>query len=272
MTRNLSLVPSRECAVPLRITEFQPVASRVAAAASRPQASQAWDVRAVEFRAWDVPTLRTRLDDVIAVYRAAFLDVYERDPDRAAAERRAHARTHLDRPGIRAVAALIPAQDAAARRGVGATQDAPPHAEEPATAARSRDELIGFAYGHPGRDGQWWHDVVTRSVPPAVARTWFSDCFEVVELHVLPEWQGQDMGRTLLRMLLSEADEDTAALSALADPRTRARRLYDSERFRPLHERFRFPGSPTEYAILVKRLRPPSAREAADVAPAATRF
>ena len=101
-------------------------------------------------------------------------------------------------------------------------------------------------------------------------QTWFSDCFEVVELHVLPDWQGQGIGRTLLRMLLSEAREETAALSALAGPDTRARRLYDSEWFHPLHDRFRFPGSPTEYAILVKRLRQPNGH-ALGSAPAVTR-
>jgi GNAT superfamily N-acetyltransferase len=203
--------------------------------------SQAMQLQAVSFQVWDVPTLRARLDEVVAVYRAAFLDVYERDPDRAAAERRAHARTHLDRPALRAVAALAPS-----------------------------DRLVGFAYGHPGRGGQWWHDVVTRSLPPALAQTWFSDCFEVVELHVLPDWQGHGIGRRLLRMLLSEAHEQTAALSALAGSETRARRLYDSERFHPLHDRFRFPGSPTEYAILVKRLRQPNG-QALGSAPAVAR-
>jgi GNAT superfamily N-acetyltransferase len=214
-------------------------------AASEVVTSRAGNLRAVQFQVWDVPTLRTRLDEVVAVYRAAFLDVYERDPDRAAAERRVHARTHLERPGVRAVAALAPATPV------------PPA------------ELVGFAYGHPGRDGQWWHDVVTRSVPPTVARTWFGDCFEVVELHVLPDWQGRGIGRTLLRMLLSQARTETAALSALAGPDTRARRLYDSEQFHPLHDRFRFPGSPTEYAILVKRLRPASRHDARDGAPVA---
>ena len=264
-TRNLSPVTSRERTVKVQAPRFQLVKLQNVK-------SQAV-LRNVRFQVWDVPTLRTRLDEVVAVYRAAFLDVYERDPERATAERRAHARSHLDRRGIRAVAAHVPAallppgpvsEDPVPSGTDGATDNAP-HIVVPA------DRLVGFAYGHPGRGGQWWHDVVTRSVPSSVAQTWFGDCFEIVELHVLPDWQGHGIGRRLLRMLLSEAREETAALSALASPDTRARRLYDSEQFHPVHDRFRFPGSPTEYAILVKRLRQPNGRDGLGSAQALTR-
>ncbi len=86
--------------------------------------------------------------------------------------------------------------------------------------------------------------------------TWLGDCLEIVEFHVLPEFQGRGLGRKLLRELLREAPERTAALSALELPDSRARRLYASEGFIPLLSNFRFPGSWIEYAVLGKRLTP----------------
>ncbi|MBX6391347.1 MAG: GNAT family N-acetyltransferase [Frankia sp.] len=175
--------------------------------------------------------MRGRLGDVIAVYKAAFLDVHEADPERAARDRLAHARRHVERRDLRAVAALRP-----------------------------DDTLVGIVYALPGREGQWWHDVVTSALPPAVARHWLSDCLEIVELHVLPDHQGNGIGRALLRELLRDAPYRTAALSALELPDSRARRLYASEGFVPLLSDFRFPGSHTPYAVLAKELPPASRR------------
>ena len=181
------------------------------------------DVRLVR---WSPARMRARLDDVIAVYKAAFLDVHEPDPVRAARDRAAHARRHFDRRDLRAVVALTP-----------------------------DDTIVGIAYGLPGRPGQWWHDVVTQALPEPVAAYWLSDCLEVVELHVLPEYQGRGIGRGLLRELLRDVPHRTAALSALEPPGSPARRLYASEGFVPLLSNFLFPGSLTEYAVLAKELR-----------------
>jgi GNAT superfamily N-acetyltransferase len=175
--------------------------------------------------------MRARLAEVIAVYKAAFLDVHEADPVRAAHDRLTHARRHTDRRDLRAVAAL--------------TAD---------------DELVGITYAMPGRSGQWWHDVVAGALPPAVATHWLQDCLEIVELHVLPDHQGQGVGRALLRELLRDVPYRTAALSALELPGSRARRLYASEGFVPLLSDFRFPGSYTPYAVLGKELPPPGPR------------
>jgi GNAT superfamily N-acetyltransferase len=175
--------------------------------------------------------MRRRLDDVVAIYRAAFLDHYEADPARAAADRRAFISRHLDRPDLRAFVAL----------------------DDDGKA------LLAFTYGYRGVAGQWWHDVVAGGLGAAAGREavldWLSDCLEVVELHVLPGWQGRGLGRALLRELLASATERTAALSALDDPALPARRLYASEGFLPLLTDFRFPGGDRPYAVLAKRLR-----------------
>ncbi len=186
------------------------------------------DVTGIRLERWSPAQLNARLPDVMRVYRRAFLDVHEAFPARAEIERTAHARSHLQRPGVRAVAAL----------------DGP--------------RLVGIGYGQPGAHGQWWHDVVTTAYSaaagPEAAADWLESCFEVVELHVLPSHQGRGIGRDVLRSLLADANERTAALSALEPDGSPARRLYAAEGFIPLLADFRFPGGPTRYAVLAKRL------------------
>src|SRR4051812_13661797 len=186
----------------------------------------------VEIQRWTPDQMADRLPDVMTVYRRAFLDLHERDPARAESDRTAHARTHVHRPGLRVVAALAPDQDLPA----------------------DRSPLVGVAYGQPGARGQWWHDTVVAAVPPDVAQRWLSDTFEVVELHVLPDYQGRGLGRRLLRALLDGCGRRTAALSALELPDSPARRLYAGEGFVPLLSNFTFAGGGTPYAVLVKRL------------------
>jgi GNAT superfamily N-acetyltransferase len=186
----------------------------------------------VQLQQWTPAQMAARLPDVMTVYRRAFLDLHEADPARAESERTAHARTHVYRPGLRVVAAL--AEDS----------DLPP----------DKAPLVGVAYGQPGARGQWWHDTIVAALAEDVAREWMSDCFEIVELHVLPEYQGQGLGRRLLRELLDGCGRRTAALSALELPDSPARRLYASEGFIPLLRDFPFAGGGTPYAVLVKKL------------------
>jgi GNAT superfamily N-acetyltransferase len=182
----------------------------------------------IRIESWTAAQLAARLPDVMRVYRRAFLDVHEPFPARAEIERTAHARSHLQRPGLRGVAAL------------------------------EGERLVGIGYGQPGSAGQWWHDVVVTAVSAdrgrAEAEDWLGSCFEVVELHVVPNHQGHGIGRRVLQQLLAEADERTAALSALEPDGSPARRLYTAQGFIPLLEQFRFPGGPTRYAVLAKRL------------------
>jgi GNAT superfamily N-acetyltransferase len=182
----------------------------------------------IHIESWTAAQLAARLPDVMRVYRRAFLDVHEPFPARAEIERTAHARSHLQRPGLRGVAAL------------------------------DGDRLVGIGYGQPGAPGQWWHDVVVAAVSADRGRDdaedWLGSCFEVVELHVLPTHQGHGIGRRVLTQLLAECGQRTAALSALEPDGSPARKLYTAQGFVPLLEQFRFPGGPTRYAVLAKRL------------------
>lgn len=172
-----------------------------------------------------VEVFGTRMADLLAVYRSAFLVVHEPDPDRATAERLAIMQRHA-----RAERLLVATVDDAAG-------------------------LAGFCYGFRGRSGQWWHDTVWRGVGGSDrAQQWFGDCREIAELHVRPDAQGKGLGRALLRAALAGAQESTAALSVLDAEDSPARHLYAAEGFTPLLEGFRFPGNATSYAVLAKVL------------------
>jgi len=181
---------------------------------------------AVRLETWTGAQAGARVDDVMTVYREAFLDVFEADPPRAARERRVHVGAHLARADVTVLAAI----DAS-------------------------DQLVGVTYSVPGRRGIWWHDVVAGALSAAEAAEWMTDVVEVVELHVLPTAQGRGLGRALLRGLLAASPARTAALSALDDDSLPARHLYAAEGFQPLLQGFRFPGGDTSYAVLAKRLR-----------------
>jgi len=124
-------------------------------------------------------------------------------------------------------------------------------------AVTGEGDGVAFGYGFHGRPGQWWHDVVTAELArtdPAGVRRWFADSFEVAELHVLPEWQGNGIGRAVLHRLVQARRERTAVLSTHTGP-TPARGLYLSSGFVDLITGFRFPGTPDrEFTIMAAPL------------------
>lgn len=139
------------------------------------------------------------------------------------------------------------------------------HAGNPAfravtvTAAGARDgggpggPVIAFAYGFRGAGGQWWHDVVRTGIAAAAgertAAAWLADCFEIAEVHVRPEYQGQGIGRSMLLSLTAGCPHRTAVLSTL-DAASPARRLYSSMGFKDLLRSFSFPGNGPPYAVM----------------------
>jgi ribosomal protein S18 acetylase RimI-like enzyme len=178
-----------------------------------------------------------RLDDVVAVYgeamgyRPELLDA-----------RRGYIATHVRRPGFRAVATLS-----------------------------TEGQLVGFGYGYTSAPGQWWHDQVRAALDDASRKTWLTDCFEVVELHVRPPAQGHGLGSRQLRALLTMAAGATTLLSTPeADETTsRAWRLYRRFGFVDVLRDFRFPGDERAFAVLGHELplTPPAAQQGATPAP-----
>ncbi|WP_084956760.1 GNAT family N-acetyltransferase [Thermoactinospora rubra] len=158
-----------------------------------------------------------RLDEVIDIYAAAMRPPVEQLPGR-----KAIMRGHAAYPAFRCLFAEL------------------------------YGRAVGFAYGFHGAPGQWWHDVVHRALADKaggqVADAWLGDAFELAEIHVLPDYQGKGIGRTLLVELCRERRERSVVLSTHDQP-TVARHLYRSMGFIDLLTQFVFPGGRELYAI-----------------------
>src|SRR3954467_8741502 len=99
----------------------------------------------VELQHWTPDQMAFRMPDVMRVYRRAFLDLHEADPARAEAERAAHARTHVHRPGLRVVAALAPDPiSSSSTDGTSSTVGT-----SGAVGFGESAPLVGVAYGQP---------------------------------------------------------------------------------------------------------------------------
>jgi ribosomal protein S18 acetylase RimI-like enzyme len=174
----------------------------------------------VELQVWPGSELTARVDDAMAIYVAAM--GYHASAGRA---RAAATRSHTRYPGFASVAAVhLPS-----------------------------NRLVGFGYGYSSRPGQWWHDLVRRAVEPGTADAWMGDAFELSELHVSPDSQGQGIGRAVLTALADRVEESTMLLST-PDAETRAFRLYTDLGFVALARRHRFPGDGRPFAVLGARL------------------
>ena len=172
-------------------------------------------VRVVEL---DRTELGRRADEVLDVYAEA-MEV----STATARSRRSILAAHLDRDGLRALAAV------------------------------DGDRMVGVAYGYLGAPGQWWHDQVRAALTDEVAQSWLESAFEVCELHVRPGLHGTGLGRDLLLALLSGTPARTAVLTT-PDAETRARGFYRRGGWVDLVRDLRFPGDPRTFAVLGLRL------------------
>jgi ribosomal protein S18 acetylase RimI-like enzyme len=184
----------------------------------------------VDYRELGPGEFRSSIRALVAVYAAAM-----NPPDRTLSGREAIMERHAASPGFRGFTALADGL------------------------------LAGFIYGFHGETGQWWHDMVAAAPPPGGGGPpppaegtgpgfmgpggWLDDSFEIAELHVLPPWQGNGIGRSLLLSVTDGRPERTAVLST-ADAPTRARRLYRGVGFTDLLTDFRFSGTEPPYAVM----------------------
>lgn len=165
---------------------------------------------------------RAQLADCIAEVLEVYAEAMQVHPS-AARGRRSVMRTHLDRAGLRAVAAL------------------------------DGTRLVGVGYGYLGGPGQWWHDHVRAALTAEQAAEWLDDAFEVCELHVRPGLQGTGVGRAVLDQLLGSTSAGTSVLTT-PDAETRARRFYRAGGWVDLVGKLVFPGDPRSFAVLGRRL------------------
>lgn len=90
--------------------------------------------------------------------------------------------------------------------------------------ARAEERIVGFAYGFTGERGQWWSDRIAEAAPE-IATEWIGGHFEIVELAVMVEAQGQGLGAALHDVLVADLPNEKALLTTYTDDRP-APRLY----------------------------------------------
>ncbi|MCW4355414.1 GNAT family N-acetyltransferase [Hoyosella sp. YIM 151337] len=152
-------------------------------------------------------------------------------------------------------------------RGVGAVL--PERAEPPSRAETSQlapvlgahlAPLVGVAYGYSGAPEQWWYKQVHAGLEahhgPMGADHILEDYFELTELHVHPEAQGQGVGNALIGALLDARPESSVLLSTpeIAEEDNRAWRLYRRLGFADVLRDFHFDGDPRPFAVLGREL------------------
>ena len=111
------------------------------------------------------------------------------------------------------------------------------------------DRILGFAYGYTTHAGQWWNDSLANALKPQIADQWLAHSFQLAEIAVSPESQGQGIGGRLHDHLLEGLPHRRAVLSTLATE-TVAYRLYRKRGWVILLDQYFFPGVTRAYRIM----------------------
>lgn len=94
--------------------------------------------------------------------------------------------------------------------------------------------LLGFGWCFVGERGQYWPDLVVRTLPVEITDGWVGGHLEVVELAVAPEARGRGVGGGLLDLMTATRGERRGLLGTSADEDDPAVRLYRSRGWRRL--------------------------------------
>ncbi|WP_173010045.1 N-acetyltransferase [Mycolicibacterium sp. P9-64] len=179
--------------------------------------------------------MNRRLGDALAVYVEAM-----RYPRGTEEQRATMWLEHSRRRGWKAVAAV----------------DAP-HADADLADA----PLIGVAYGYCGAPDQWWQQQVIIGLKRGGSdnshiAALMNSYFELTELHIRPDAQGQGLGEALARRLLEGRGEPHVLLSTpeINGEANRAWRLYRRLGFTDVIRGYHFAGDPRPFAILGRSL------------------
>nr|VDG63249.1 ribosomal-protein-alanine N-acetyltransferase [Streptococcus thermophilus] len=121
--------------------------------------------------------------------------------------------------------------------------------------------LAGVAYGFNGTPDRWWDQQLRvglrqQSVPDHICRQLTSNYFEVAEIHVAPELQGQGTGRALIHELLAHTGRKYVLLSTPEVPAeaNAAFGLYRSLGFNDVLRDFLYAGDSRPFAVLGRTL------------------
>lgn len=110
-------------------------------------------------------------------------------------------------------------------------------------------EVLGFAYGYTSTPGQFYRSRIETALGPALSERWLGDCFEFVELGVIPRARRQGIGGYLHDALLHGLPHRTAVLTTWVG-NTPARALYASKGWQVLLEPWHSAPDGEPYVIL----------------------
>ncbi|WP_225846528.1 GNAT family N-acetyltransferase [Streptomyces sp. HPF1205] len=156
---------------------------------------------------------------------------------------------HVDEAlGVQAVAFGLGPDEVAIRRQIVLRHLASPGAR--AFAAYTDDgRMVGFVYGQPNDRSHWWSSVVQPYLRDRGNDFWLDDSFVITELHVLPAFQNQGIGRRLITRITDTADQPRSILSAI-DGDSPARHLYRHLGYQDLARPVHFPSATRPYAVM----------------------
>ena len=119
------------------------------------------------------------------------------------------------------------------------------HAEYPGyrgVVAVEEGSAVGYAYGYTTEPGQYYHEALRAVLPRSTYGRWLADCFELVELGVVPAARGRGLGGRLHDVLLDGLPHATSVLTTGVDNHP-ARALYEGRGWQALFEPFDPEGS-----------------------------
>lgn len=128
--------------------------------------------------------------------------------------------------------------------------------------AREEGEPLGFADGHVGAPGRWWHDLVWAALGPGIAARWLVGAFALVELAVVPAAQGRGIGGRLHDAVFGGTSARTEVTSTPRDGNP-AVRFYRRRGWHAVHDAVFYPNGATPHLVLGRDLGPPADRPSA---------
>lgn len=171
-----------------------------------------------------------RLPELAQIYRRAFSGPPYSKPPEELDNFREEAIEHSGRPGFLVVGAFG------------------------SVAGRSPGSLIGFTYGYQLLPEYWWYQQVEPQLARSQLAFWLEDSFELTQMAVAPEYQGQGIGGGLHDRLLENLANSHGLLSTLYGG-TNATAMYRRRGWQVLLEPFKFSGVTRPYRIMGLALR-----------------